>query len=124
LVASYEGGYGVDTTRSRFVEWVRGHVDWRLTDVLAANLGGDYAVSPTYISRQVQGGLSLSFGQAEVGTMAAPLRPAQGMLPQGMPDATPPAPHPTPHRPAGDRWDNDEEVGRPEPTDAALPPTP
>ena len=78
----YAAGYGVDRTRSRFVQSVQAQFGFKLLDCLTAKLGGEYSAAPNYISRQVNAGLSLSFGQgSRLGSLSAS-GPAQGMLPQ------------------------------------------
>ncbi len=81
----YEGGYGRDRTRSRFVQITQVQLGFRLLDYLTVKLAGEYAASPNYISRQVNAGLSLSFGQARLSSGLATALPAQGMLPRPPP---------------------------------------
>lgn len=57
----YEAGYGVQKNDSRMVQSVRGGLSWRFADYLVMTVDGQYSTSPTYISRQVNAGLRLSY---------------------------------------------------------------
>ena len=57
----YEGGYGFQPEGSRGVQSLRAGLGLHLLDHLALRLSGQYAQSPTYISRRAEGTLSVGF---------------------------------------------------------------
>jgi len=57
----YEAGYGVQPAGSRVVHSLRGVLTLRPLDRCAFTLDGQYAQSPTYISRLFDATLAVSF---------------------------------------------------------------
>jgi hypothetical protein len=61
LMLRYEAGYGFEQNNSRAVQSVRGGLSWRFMDTLLFNVDAQYSVSPVYTSRQITGGLGITF---------------------------------------------------------------
>ncbi|MBI3289671.1 MAG: polysaccharide deacetylase family protein, partial [Elusimicrobia bacterium] len=61
LTFQYEGGYGVQPAGRRVVHSIKGAFSLRMLDNVSLSIQGNYAQSPTYISRRGEGTLAVNF---------------------------------------------------------------
>jgi tetratricopeptide (TPR) repeat protein len=57
----YEAGYGSQPDNARMIQSVRGGFSWRFAEHFVMNVDAQYSMSPTYISRTINGSLGMRY---------------------------------------------------------------